>query len=127
MTVYNVKIGLSGNDVHLQIVLPETCDETSFIAVSDESDRALIGIELAHGEAIAGHWPDEEEWVDRIHVPNPLGTTVTDGPYDGPKVLLVSTPESRRLDNIARHPAQDDEVALARAVGVLVEEVPQTH
>lgn len=57
----------------LTVTLPTNSEETEHVGVIREDDEMLVGIDMAHGEVVAGHWPDGEEWVDEIHVPNPLG------------------------------------------------------
>lgn len=57
----------------VRVDLPTTSEETEHVGIVREDDEMLVGIDLAHGEVVAGHWPDGEEWVDEIRVPNPLG------------------------------------------------------
>lgn len=119
MTTYNIRIGNIGADVHLQVDLPITNENPSFVLVTDAHGADLVGLELAHGEIVAGSWPTSGgDWVDSLHVSNPTGDLVIDGPVQPVAVRLISTPQSRA---VTRHPAQDDELAVARAVGVVKE------
>ncbi|MEO6159055.1 MAG: hypothetical protein ABIQ39_15670 [Ilumatobacteraceae bacterium] len=115
MTIYNVAIGVGPNEVIMQVEIPGTCQDTAFLTVSDENNHDLLGVELAHGEVVSGHWPDDDDWADVLHVPNPLGEFQHIGKVLPVAVRLISTPQSR---NVERHPAQDDLLAVARAVGV---------
>lgn len=63
--------------VVIRVELDPESEETEHIGVSNDDDM-MIGIDLAHGGVVAGHWPDGEEWVDEIRVDNPLGV------YTGP-------------------------------------------
>lgn len=66
---YDEKAGI----VDLVVTLPTTSEETEFVHLDRGDGEPMLGLELAHGEAIAGWWPDGEDWVSEIHVPNPIG------------------------------------------------------
>jgi len=103
MTLYRVK---AGNQT-LEVEIPTGCQDTAFAWIEDEAGRSLVGIDLAHGGVVAGYWPDEEEWVDVLHVDNPIGDNFDES---APSQAII-----------VRHPALDDPLAVARAVGVLDE------
>lgn len=74
MTTFQVYISNpcspSGLGKTIDVDLEDNFEDGSWIVIRDVNGQDLIGIELHHGEVVAGHWPDGAEWVDKIHTPS---------------------------------------------------------